>query len=160
MDKTPDLFRKRYLPDELIFLKDDIILKQSDDLIITSWDTLKPRSDIKCGLSAYFLKEGYKISKVYNANDELVYWYCDIIDSVYDDEANSYTFHDLLVDITVDGCGFVKVLDLDEIGDLLEQGKITPAMCIRALRTADKLLRIIYNGDFYQLQKYIEEIEA
>ena len=36
MDKL-QIFRKRYIPDECIFLKDDIIIHQDDEHIITKW---------------------------------------------------------------------------------------------------------------------------
>lgn len=159
MGKAPALYRKRYLPDEVIFLKDDVILKHTNEIIVTKWDTLKPRCDIKRGLSAYFLNEGYKVSKIYGPNDTLVYWYCDIIDTVYNERENSYIFHDLLADVLIYPDGMVKVVDLQEIGDLLEKGAITEAMCIKALRTTDKLLSVIYSGGFHSLQRVVEDLE-
>lgn len=159
MGKAPALYRKRYLPEELVHLRDDVILKHTNELIVTKWDTLKPRCDIKRGISAYFLKEGYKVSKIYDRNDHLVYWYCDIIDTIYDPLEDSYVFHDLLADILVYPDGFVKVVDLVELGDLLEKGSITNSMCIKALRNTDRLLSIIYSGNFSQLQKEIEALE-
>lgn len=47
----PALYRKRFIPDETVELKDDLILLISKDLIITSWDVLKPRRDISRGIS-------------------------------------------------------------------------------------------------------------
>lgn len=37
------IYRKRMIPDECILLKDDIILEKTDDIIVTKWNTLKPR---------------------------------------------------------------------------------------------------------------------
>lgn len=34
------LYRKRLIPDECILLKDDIIVKQTEELVITSWLSL------------------------------------------------------------------------------------------------------------------------
>ena len=159
MAAKPILYRKRYFPKENIHLKDDIILKLTDDIIVTRWNTLKPRKDIAMGISAYFLKEGYKISKIYNANHELVYWYCDIIEAEHDSSNNIYTFHDLLVDILIYPDGRVQVVDLDELGDLLEDGTITPFICTKALRISNKLLTLIYHDRFQELTKIIEELE-
>lgn len=159
MKALPKLYRKRYYPEELIYLKDDIILKQTDTYIITKWDTLKPRKDICRGISAYFLKEGYKISKVYNHENNLVYWYCDIIDTEYIEKENAYIFHDLLMDVLIYPDNRIEVVDLDELGVLLEDGKITIKMCSRALKIADSLLKLLYNHEFYNLQNIIEELE-
>ena len=153
------LFRRRYLPDETIELKDDKILSMSEDVIITKWDVLKPRKDIAQGYSAYFLKEGVKLSKIYDCSGELVYWYCDIIKPVIDKAESTYTFHDLLIDVLIYPDGAVKVVDLDEFADVMEQGTLEKSICLEALRTTDALLNKIYAGEFSQLTKYIEELE-
>ena len=49
--KKPVLFRKRYIPSEIVELKDDIILYRDDSMLITRWTTLKPRHDIAGGIS-------------------------------------------------------------------------------------------------------------
>ena len=61
------LFRRRYIPDEIKELKDDIVLSADDKMILTKWNVLKPRKDIARGVSAYFLDKGIKVSKVYDA---------------------------------------------------------------------------------------------
>ena len=33
------IYRRRMIPDECILLKDDIILEQTKDLIVTKWNT-------------------------------------------------------------------------------------------------------------------------
>lgn len=153
------LYRKRFYPDESIHLKDDIVLKQTDDVIVTKWNTLKPRKDIARGISAYFLKDGYKISKIYNCNHELVYWYCDIIEVQHTPDTNTYIFLDLLIDVLIFPDGQVHVVDLDELGDLLASGKISPQLCTKALRISDQLLNIIYHNKFNELTNVIEELE-
>ena len=65
MEQTLKLYRKRYIPNESILLKDDNILFADDKLIITSWKTLKPRKDISYGYSAYFIDKGFKVSKMF-----------------------------------------------------------------------------------------------
>lgn len=152
-----NLYRKRYLPDEIVHLKDDIVLYQDETKIVTSWDTLKPRKDIKRGISAYFMDEGIKVSKVFNAKDELVYWYCDIIRTEKD--GSSLIFHDLLVDIIVYPDSSVKVVDLDELGLLLKEGKIDVSFVSDALTLSDRLLSSIYNGDFGRYQSVINQFD-
>ena len=153
------LFRRRFLPDELTELKDDKILSYSENQIITKWDVLKPRADISTGTSAYFIDKGIKVSKVYNAIHQLVYWYCDIIATDFDAQENTYTFHDLLIDVLVYPDGRVQVVDMDEFADILEQ-KILPDQFIgQALRQTQKLLDIIYAGEFSSLTRIIENAE-
>ncbi|MDD7403836.1 MAG: DUF402 domain-containing protein [Butyribacter sp.] len=153
------LFRRRFLPDELTELKDDRIIYMSDDVLITKWNVLKPRKDISNGVSAYFLKHGIKVSKIYDAGQNLVYWYCDIIDTRIDNDTNSYTFEDLLIDVLVFPDGHVEVVDMDEFADIMEKNVLDKRLEISALRRTDYLLRLIYSGKFSQLTDYIEKAE-
>ena len=153
------LFRRRYLPDEMIELKDDEILSISENLIVTRWDVLKPRKDIARGYSAYFLQQGVKLSKVYDPSGNLVYWYCDIVKPVIDKAAGTYVFHDLMIDVLIYPDGIVQVVDLDEFADVMEQGTLDSATYLEALRATDALLKKIYAGKFPQLTRYIEELE-
>lgn len=77
------IYRRRMIPDECILLKDDIILEQTKDLIVTKWNTLKPRRDFHHGYSCYFLSYGYKVSKLYREDNTFLFWYCDIVDYQY-----------------------------------------------------------------------------
>lgn len=160
MEKTR-LFRRRYLPDEMIELKDDEILSASREIIVTKWDVLKPRKDIAKGYSAYFLNQGVKLSKVYGPAGNLVYWYCDIIKPEIDRAAGTYIFHDLLIDVLIYPDGTVKVVDLDEFADVMEQGILDAADYLVALRSTDTLLKKIYDGEeFSHMKKYIEDLEG
>ena len=152
------LYRKRFIPNEMIYLKDDKILYQSNSLIITTWDTLKPRKDISSGISAYFMEEGYKVSKIFNADGGVVYWYCDIINTKKDIDKNTIVFEDLLIDVLVYENGFVKVVDSAELADALDAHLISAATVSQALRSLNSLLSIIYSGNFESLQKHIDNI--
>jgi predicted RNA-binding protein associated with RNAse of E/G family len=156
---TPLLYRRRFIPNELIPLKDDIILAMEKDLIITKWVTLHPRKDIARGISAYYLDQGFKISKVYDRNNKIVYWYCDIIQSKINSEKNTVIIEDLLIDVILYENGMFKVMDLDELCDALDQGMITQTEATKALRTLDNLLKIIYEGQFYNFQSKINQAE-
>ena len=158
-DNNITLYRKRHIPNETNNLKDDKILKVEDNLIITSWNALKPRKDIKRGLSVYYLDKGYKISKLYDAEDNIVYWYCDIVDTTYDEENNAYIFEDLLLDVIVYPDGMVKVMDADELADVLEKGIIGKDKVCKALKNMNDLLDIIYKGEFNKVAGVIDEVE-
>lgn len=159
MNIPTKLYRQRMIPEENIFLKDDKILLQTENLIITSWDTLKPRTDIARGISAYFINKGFKVSKVYNSNNYLVYWYCDIIETVYDASTNTYTFIDLLADVLVFEDNSFRLMDLDEIGVALEKGLLSIKKASKALHLTNELLNIIYHNQFSEYQSIINEIE-
>ena len=115
MTNTPILFRKRLIPQECVQLKDDVILSCNDTVIVTKWNALKPRKDLHHGYSCYFLKEGFKVSKFYAADNSLLYWYCDIVDFAYEGE-DRLIVTDLLADVIYYPNGFVKVVDIDEHG--------------------------------------------
>lgn len=153
------LYRKRYIPDELVELKDDVILYRDEDIIVTRWDVLKPRPDIHNGLSVYYMKEGFKISKVYDINGQLVYWYCDIIETVYEPDTKSYIFHDLLIDILVYPDKHVEVVDLDEFADFTEQQTLPAEILAKALRQTNELLKYLYAGELDKLTAPIERCE-
>ena len=152
----PRLFRRRFIPDENIELKDDMILALEPNLIITSWNVLKPRRDISRGVSAYFIDEGIKVSKVFDNAGQMVYWYCDIIETHYDEKENTYTFNDLLIDVVVYPDGQVEVLDMDEFADAMEQGILSVGTIAHAMRATDDLLHTIYAGEF---EKYTHSID-
>ncbi|MBQ2257097.1 MAG: DUF402 domain-containing protein [Lachnospiraceae bacterium] len=150
------IYRKRMIPDECILLKDDVILEVTDDIIITSWKTLKPRRDFHHGYSCYYLKLGYKISKFYREDNTLLYWYCDIVNYDYKEEDNSLIVTDLLADVVIYPDGYIKVLDIDELAIALEKKLCSPEIVTQALRKLDGLLNIIYDDKFETLSAKIE----
>lgn len=154
----PRLFRRRFIPDENIELKDDMILALEPNLIITSWNVLKPRRDISRGVSAYFIDKGIKVSKVFDNAGQMVYWYCDIIETHFDEKENTYTFNDLLIDVVVYPDGQVEVLDMDEFADAMEQGILSVGTIAHAMRATDDLLHTIYAGEFEKYTHYIDDM--
>ena len=150
------LYRKRLIPDECICLNNDNIIVQNNTQIITIWKTLHPKTEFAKGISYYVIDKGWKISKFYSEQDELVYIYCDIIDTFYDENTDSYTFTDLLADVIVENNGDVKVIDLDELATALKSDIISSHMIVTALNRLDALLKIIYNGE---LQEYINILD-
>lgn len=143
------LYRKRYIPNEKKPLDGDVIHHFDENIVITSWDSFRPRKDLAHGLSVYYRKEGYKISRIYGEDDSFSRWYCDII--CEDVQGNEITFCDLLIDVVIFPDGSVRIVDLDEAADAADQGLISSEQLNYALRAADNLLRTIYSGRFEEL---------
>lgn len=155
---APVLYRKRIIPEECVLLKDDKLLYQNEDMLITGWHTLKPRKDLHHGYSCYFLKDGYKVSKFYREDNSLLYWYCDIVDYDFQAETNTYIVTDLLADVIIYPDGFVKVVDIDELVTALNQKLISEETLKKSLLNLSSLLDCIYSGNFDKLQAPIEQI--
>lgn len=153
----PILYRKRLIPEECVLLKDDRLLYRDEDIIVTAWNTLKPRKDLHHGLSCYYLQEGIKVSRFYDENGSLLYWYCDIVDYDHDADTDTYVITDLLADVIIYPDGFVKVVDIDELATAKDAGLLTDAMLKQALLTLSRLLQIIYDGGFEKLEEPLEQ---
>lgn len=156
---NPILYRRRIIPNECILLKDDVILECSKERIVTSWTALHPKKDLHHGYSCYFLKEGFKVSKFYYEDGRLLYWYCDIVDFDYSATDNRLIVTDLLADVIIYPDGFVKVVDLDELVTALESRSLSLDTLKSSLNKLNKLLNIIYAGDFSKLTAQIEKFE-
>lgn len=155
----PTLYRKRLIPEECVLLKDDVVLYQDDQIIVTSWHSLKPRRDLHHGYSCYYLDRGIKVSKFYRPDNTLLYWYCDIVDYDYDSETDAYLVTDLLADVIVYPDGFVKVVDLDELAVASDRGILSDELLKKSLLRLDALLKIIYGDSFCTLQEPINSRE-
>lgn len=154
------LYRKRLIPEECILLRDDRILLQNDEMIVTAWQSLKPRKDLDHGYSCYYLNQGVKVSKFYRHDGSLLYWYCDIVDYAYQPETDSYVITDLLADVIVYPDGFVKVVDLDELVTALDASLLTEDLLKKSLLRLNTLLTCIYSGAFSTLQEPINRLET
>lgn len=150
------IYRKRYLPEELLWLKDDEILRADDNVIVTKWQSLKPRPDFSWGLSCYFLHKNYKISKIFDHMDNFLFYYCDIVKPEI--SLNEYIFCDLLVDIILYPDNTTKVLDLQELASAFEKQLIPQEDLLLALTTADGLLAAIYAGKFNEISSILDQI--
>ncbi len=152
------LYRKRLIPQECILLKDDILMYRSEEMLVTSWKTLNPKTTFSHGSSCYFFKEGFKVSKFYRHAGSLLYYYCDIVEFNVNVDENSIIVTDLLADVVIHPDGSHQVLDLNELADAYEQQLITSSQLTRSLRQLDKLLTIIQKGEFKKLLKKIEDL--
>ena len=158
--EKPLLYRKRYIPLEIKSLNDDEILLVTDDVIVTNWNTFKPNKDPSKGASHTFLNEGYKISKFMKDNGETVYYYCDIINSEYQKEKNTWIFTDLLVDVKIYPSGFVEVVDVGEVAEALDSGLINEETVKELLVKLDKLLEIVYSGKWKDMTREYFDMRA
>jgi predicted RNA-binding protein associated with RNAse of E/G family len=91
-------------------------------------------------------------------NDNVLYWYCDIIQTDIDKETNTLTFNDLLVDVLVYPDGFVKVVDIDEVAIAVRDNILDKTTIEQLMMNLDKLLNIIYNGEFDKYKSCIETL--
>lgn len=158
--EKPLLYRKRYIPLEIKSLNDDEILLVTDDVIVTKWNTFKPKKEFSKGVSYTFLNEGYKISKFMKDNGETVYYYCDIINSEYQKEKNTWIFTDLLVDVKIYPSGFVEVVDVGEVAEALDSGLINEEIVKELLVKLDKLLEIVYSGKWKDMTREYFDMRA
>lgn len=144
MPEKPILYRKRLIPNECIRLEKDEVLLQEESLLVTKWTTIRPKKELSHGISCFLLDKGWKISQFMNHDNQLICWYCDIIEHNYDPETNTYVFTDLLADVLIYPSGKIKVVDLDEIADAYEQGLLSADQACACMRKLDALLREVY----------------
>ena len=112
----------------------------------TRWKTIRPKKELSCGASCYLLDKGWKVSRFLNHSGELICWYCDIIDYTWDARTDTYVFTDLLADVLVYPSGEIRVADLDEVAQALEEGLLTQEQACLCLRRLDALLQEVYAG--------------
>lgn len=147
------------MPDECINLKDDKIVHIDENVIITSWETFRPKAEFSHGVSYYVIDEGFKISKFYRKDNTLAYIYCDIISTEHDATTDTYIFTDLLADVIIENDGRVRVVDLEELGDALTSGIISADLLSEALHKLNDLLGCIYDGTFKDYLNVLERYE-
>lgn len=158
MNNDITIYRKRHIPEEIVKLENDIIVKYDGNVIVTKWECIRPREDINNGISAYFINDGYKISKMFDANGKLVYWYCDIMQIHKGENSDELIYEDLLLDVIVYPDKSVRILDADEFAEAMEKDMIDKKSAISALKNMNKLLQIIYDGEFDSLLKDIDDV--
>ena len=146
--------RRRFLPDEVVTLKDDKILYIDENIILTHWASLTPKKKFCGGISAYYPKENWKISMHYRNDGTIFHWYCDMMETEVKDV--HIDTRDMLLDVIIED-GKVLVVDSDELAEVLEDGKITQEFAVKALKSMDKLLRKIYFGGFDEIKAPVLE---
>lgn len=127
--------------------------------LVTRWNTIRPKKDIHHGISCFFLEKGLKVSKFYGHDGNLLYWYIDIISHEWDENTYSLYVTDLLADVIIYPDGFVKVVDVEELAEALENGDIDDTVLCDALRKLNQILTAIYSGEFKTFSDYVESFE-
>ena len=84
----------------------------SEDLLISTWNPVESEMQVASVLSIFELSKGVQISKKFNAQGQLKYWYCDLIAARYEDEALHIT--DLILDLVIFPDGVLQVIDVSE----------------------------------------------
>ncbi len=147
------LYRKRLIPMESVLLKNDRVIFYDHHTLITGWKTIRPKQTLASGYSCYLMDQGFKISRFYDHNGNFMHWYCDIIDTCFDEITNTYVFTDLLVDVELHPDGTTRILDLDELSEAVSSGLIDTHYLTLALDRLHNLLQIIYSSNFDELAK-------
>ena len=154
------LYRKRVIPAENLLLSDDVIVRLDDELLVTTWRSIHPKPEFSHGCSCYYLKRGYKVSRIYRPDGSLLHWYCDIVEYHPETETNTLTAQDLLADVVVSPSGSVRVLDLDELADAVETGLITQEQLLHSLRSLHSLLGEIEAHGISELDVPLQSISG
>lgn len=142
------MYRRRFIPNEIIDISDDEVLERNSNIIVTRWKPIKPREDIGGGISYTFLRRGYKISKIFDNHGNFIYWYCDVVEYTYDKEKDEYVFTDLLADIKVYPDGKMEILDFAELTEAFRNKLITATQLLGAIKSINMLVEMIQN-DFF-----------
>jgi len=158
---NPKIYRKRYVPDEIIDISGDEILYNNGSIIVTKWKPIHKRSDFSGGISFAFISEGYKIGYFYGQNKEFLFWYIDIIETEFDEANNSLTLIDLLADVKIFPDGSHVVLDLDELEESHEKGLINNRQYELALVNLKKVTDMIEQGSYPPrfVSEFIKKLE-
>ena len=149
------IYRKRYIPNEIVDISGDELLYQDEEMIVTKWKPIHPRKDIAWGISYTLLNRGWKISKFYGFENELRYWYCDIIEAEYDAENDVLTTTDLLVDLKIYPDDTHEVLDIEELDEAIEEKLITLEQKEDALNKLNELLKLVENKKFPPMKEIV-----
>lgn len=105
-------------------------------------------------LTYYFVKKGYTISKVFQRNGEFMYYYCDVMEMRQVGRLR-YVMVDLLLDLIVYPDGRYHLIDVDEFAVAVEKGQLKKRQQVHALRTLDKMTRMVVNRSF--IPKYLQD---
>ena len=142
------IYRKRYIPDEIVDISSDELIYRDDKKLITKWLPIKPREKIAYGESCVYFDKGWKISKFYRKDGSFKFWYCDIISYEYDEKEDTLILIDLLLDVIVHIDGTYEILDEDELEEALKNGIITNEIASDAREKLNNLLKLIESGEF------------
>ena len=155
----PEIYRRRYIPNELIHLKDDVIVRYDPGkMLITRWKTINKKTTFATGTSVFFIDKNIKVTKLRDKDGNFYMWYCDIVE--LEESPGRITYNDLLFDVIERPDGQIRVLDIGEAADAFAKGLITKTQLLRGMRATDMLLSMTRDGRFEELKKVVEEAES
>ncbi|MFV0519638.1 MAG: DUF402 domain-containing protein [Lachnospirales bacterium] len=149
------LYRKRLVPKEDVFLKDDVIIHKDNDFIITKWEAINKRKDFDRGLSIFDFKNNVKVSKIM-LNNAVVHYYVDIVE--YEIDETFCRTIDLLADVIIKD-DKIFVLDLDEFEYAFKDKSMTTEDILKALKYLDTFLKKIYENGIGSYKEIFDKYE-
>lgn len=144
----PKMWRKRYIPNEIVDISSDEVLYRDEKLIVTRWNVIHPRLDFQKGISYIMLDDGFKISKFFRENGEYLKCYCDIIDVEYNPITDEYIFIDLLLDLVFISENETRILDSAELQEAIDTKLITKRQANISRKKLQKLISLIITNQF------------
>lgn len=146
------IYRKRYVPNEIVDISGDEVVYRDSEKLITKWKPIKPREDFGSGESCVYFKHGWKVSKFFNTDGSLKYWYCDIINYEYYESEDKYIINDLLLDVIVYEDEHYEILDEQELEEALKDGIVTKEIAEEARMKLENLIRVIEANKFKEFK--------
>ncbi len=158
MSNELEIYRRRYIPAELIFLKDDEVLHyEPGKLLVTRWSTINPKAAFATGTSAFFIDKCIKVTKLRDEHGNFCMWYCDIVET--EETPGRIVYNDLLFDVIEKPDGTVQVVDIGEAADAFDTGLITKEQLLKGMYALENLLSSIRDGSFNAMKKTVEDAE-
>ena len=131
------------------------IVTADENVIVTKWNTLKPKTAFHHGCSCYF-QIWFKAQQILLGKMAPCCTGTVIFGFSYDSGTNSLTVTDLLADVVIYPDGEVQVADLDELADALERRLAEPALIAACLRRLHHLLTLLHRDKLEQLQSILD----
>lgn len=141
-------YKMKLTSNKLEDISDDKVLFQNDEIMVTDFSPKSSSMGTSRVLSFCLFKNNWQISANFDQEGHFRYWYCDIVDYSVNRENNSLTITDLAADVAVFPDNYVSVMDLDELGELIDTESISKEMSVKALKSAQALLKLVYDGQF------------
>lgn len=138
------------------FFKGIVALKYIDEVSTPQIWEFNDKKTVVCDKGMKWLQlipfnNNYSIAAMINKRNEIELWYIDMIAGYGIDNDGIAYFHDLYLDLVVYPDGTIKIDDMDELVEALEQKIIDHNLYKLALETSEKLQSGILN-DIPQLK--------
>lgn len=112
-----------------------------------------------CWLQYYPQDAHYALTATFDARDEFVYWYIDIVKAHGPGDDGIPWYDDLYLDIIILADGAIHVLDADELDEALSEGKITQEEWQLAWDETNRLLAELKRGPLPAMTRYARHLD-